>query len=86
MKHLYFLILLILPILVIAKDPYPKNPNIDIINYIFELHFNDTNDIIQGNADINLHIKPTEENVILGSGIFFMKIPAMTAPHKEPKL
>ena len=48
-----------------AKDPYPKNPNIDIINYSFELHFNDANDIIKGHADINLHIKPSEENVRL---------------------
>ena len=65
MKHLYFLILFTLPLYVMAKDPYPKNPNIDIINYTFELHFNDRNDIIEGNADINLHIKPTEENVRL---------------------
>ena len=65
MKHLYFLILFTLPLYVMAKDPYPKNPNIDIINYSFELQFNDTNDIIQGNANINLHIKPTEENVRL---------------------
>ena len=46
MKHLYFLILFTLPFYIIGKDPYPKNPNIDIINYSFELHFNDTNDII----------------------------------------
>ena len=65
MKHLYFLILFILPIFLMAKDPYPKNPNIDIINYSFELHFNDANDIIKGHADINLHIKPSEENVRL---------------------
>ena len=65
MKHLYFLILFTLPFYIIGKDPYPKNPNIDIINYSFELQFNDTNDIIQGNANINLHIKPTEENVRL---------------------
>ena len=65
MKHLYFLILFILPIFLMAKDPYPKNPNIDIINYSFELHFNDANDIIKGYADINLHIKPSEENVRL---------------------
>ncbi len=65
MKYLYFLLLFILPLYVMAKDPYPKNPNIDIINYSFELRFNDTNDIIQGNANINLHIKPSEDNVRL---------------------
>ena len=46
MKHLYFLILFTLPLYVMAKDPYPKNPNIDIINYSFELQFNDTNDVM----------------------------------------
>ena len=65
MKYLYFLLLFTLPFYIIGKDPYPKNSNIDIINYSFELHFNDENDIIQGNANINLHIKPTEENVRL---------------------
>ena len=54
-----------MPLFLVAQDPYPKNPNIDIINYSFELHLNDTNDIIKGLADINIHIKPTEENVRL---------------------
>ena len=31
---------------ILSKDLYPKNPNIDILNYSFELHHNDTNDII----------------------------------------
>ena len=30
--------------------------------------------------------KPNAANVILGSGIFFIKTPAIIAPHKEPKL
>ena len=49
----------------ISKDPYPKNPNIDILNYSFELHLNDANDIIHGITNITLHIKPNEENVRL---------------------
>lgn len=48
-----------------SKDPYPKNPNIDILNYSFELHLNDSTDIIYGTANINLHIEPSENNVRL---------------------
>ena len=50
---------------VYSKDPYPKNPNIDILNYSFELHLNDSTDIIYGTANINLHIEPSENNVRL---------------------
>ena len=42
-----------------SKDPYPKNPNIDILNYSFELHLNDSNNIIYGEANIRLNIKPS---------------------------
>ena len=48
-----------------SKDPYPKNPNIDILNYSFELHLNDSTDIIYGIANIKLDIKPSEKNVRL---------------------
>ncbi len=48
-----------------SKDPYPKNPNIDILNYSFELHLNDSTDVIYGTANINLNIKPNEERVRL---------------------
>ena len=48
-----------------SKDPYPKNPNIDILNYSFELHLNDSNNIIYGEANISLNIKPSEKNVRL---------------------
>jgi len=48
-----------------SKDPYPKNPNIDILNYSFELHLNDSNNIIYGEANIRLNIKPSEKNVRL---------------------
>jgi aminopeptidase N len=50
---------------ILSKDLYPKNPNIDILNYSFELHLNDTNDIIYGEANIKLHIKPGEKSVRL---------------------
>ena len=42
-----------------------KIQNIDILNYTFELHLSDDNDIIKGNANINLHISPNEENIRL---------------------
>ena len=48
-----------------SRDPYPKNPNIDILNYSFELHLNDSTDIIYGIANIKLDIKPSEKNVRL---------------------
>ena len=49
----------------ISKDPYPKNPNIDILNYSFELHLNDSNDVIYGEANIKLKIKPGEKQIRL---------------------
>ena len=49
----------------ISKDPYPKNPNIDILNYSFELHLNDSNDVIYGEANIKLTIKPGEKQIRL---------------------
>ena len=49
----------------IAKDPYPKNPNIDILNYKFQLNLNDTTDVIYGSAQITLNIKESESRVRL---------------------
>ena len=65
MKHIYFFLFLLFPYTILAKDPYPKNPNIDILNYKFEIHLNDTSDIIYGNADIALNIKDSEDRVRL---------------------
>ena len=65
MKHIYFFLFSFLPYTILAKDPYPKNPNIDILNYIFEIHLNDTSDIIYGSADIALNIKDSEDRVRL---------------------
>ena len=65
MKHIYFFLFSLLPYTIIAKDPYPKNPNIDILNYKFEIHLNDTSDIIYGSADIALNIKDSEDRVRL---------------------
>ena len=65
MKHIYFFLFSLLPYTFLAKDPYPKNPNIDILNYKFEIHLNDTSDIIYGSADIALNIKDSEDRVRL---------------------
>ena len=67
MKLTYYIVMIILLSFnqVYSKDPYPKNPNIDILNYSFELHLNDSTDIIYGTANINLHIEPSENNVRL---------------------
>jgi len=65
MKHIYFFLFLLFPYTILAKDPYPKNPNIDILNYKFEIHLNDTSDIIYGSADIALNIKDSEDRVRL---------------------
>ena len=65
MKHIYFFLFSLFPYTILAKDPYPKNPNIDILNYKFEIHLNDTSDIIYGSADIALNIKDSEDRVRL---------------------
>ena len=67
MELRYYIVMIILLSFnqVYSKDPYPKNPNIDILNYSFELHLNDSTDIIFGTANINLHIEPSENNVRL---------------------
>ena len=62
-KPLLLIFLFFFTLNLFSKDPYPKNPNIDILNYSFELHLNDSTDIIYGTANIKLSIKPNEDNV-----------------------
>lgn len=64
-KPLILIFLFFFSLNLFSKDPYPKNPNIDILNYSFELHLNDSSDIIYGTANIKLSIKPNEDNVRL---------------------
>ena len=64
-KPLILIFFLLFTLNLFSKDPYPKNPNIDILNYSFELHLNDSTDIIYGTANIKLSIKPNEDNVRL---------------------
>ena len=39
---------------VFSKDLYPKNYNIDIINYSFEINLNDDDDVISGMLSLYL--------------------------------
>ena len=61
----FTLLLLLLSFSLLSKDPYPKNRNIDILNYSFELHLNDSNDVIYGEANIKLKVKPDEKQIRL---------------------
>ena len=60
MKHLNkilltgFLLIIALP-LSVFPDTYPKNPNIDVINYIFKLELSDKTDEITGEATIEVN-------------------------------
>ncbi len=42
---------------VVVLDNYPKNPNIDIIHYTFDLKLSDKTDLIQGKATIQVRFK-----------------------------
>lgn len=65
MKHLHkilllgFLLILASPISVFS-DTYPKNPNIDVINYIFKLELSDSTDEITGEATIDVNFLADE--------------------------
>ncbi len=52
-----FIFLLFISPLVWASDPYPKNPAIDITQYIFQLEVNDSTDVIAGKASISISFK-----------------------------
>lgn len=49
------LIILTFPMLVFPNDNYPKNPNIDIRHYRFDLKISDESDKIDGKATIDIH-------------------------------
>lgn len=40
-----------------ANDPYPKNENIDIRHYLFQLEVNDTTDVLSGRASLTILFK-----------------------------
>ncbi len=45
-------------------DPYPKNPNIDAINYRFELELSDDTDLIKGKATVTIRYNEDGEGVL----------------------
>ncbi len=45
----------------LASDPYPKNPAIDVIHYIFQIEVNDLTDVIAGKASITIQFKKAIE-------------------------
>ena len=58
MKKLLFLFFgFFLFVVQLHADDYPKNPDIDILHYRFELNLSDDEDIIRGSATINIIFK-----------------------------
>ncbi|MEQ9209048.1 MAG: hypothetical protein RLN96_04275, partial [Pseudomonadales bacterium] len=54
MKHLYIALILFISVNYSRADTYPKNPNIDIINYTFRIQLSDATDVIVGEATIDV--------------------------------
>lgn len=51
------LLFLLISFTVMAKDPYPKNENIDVKHYRFQLELNDSTDVIAGEATVTILFK-----------------------------
>lgn len=51
---LVYVFLLFIAATAFARDPYLRNGNIDILHYAFQLEFNDTTDILAGDAAITV--------------------------------
>jgi aminopeptidase N len=43
--------------IVLATDPYPRNTNIDIQKYVFQLEVNDSTDVVAGVASVTVRFK-----------------------------
>jgi aminopeptidase N len=56
-RILFFLIGL--SVIANAKDPYKRNGSIDVQSYIFRLELNDSTDVINGHATVNILFKNT---------------------------
>ncbi len=53
------ILLLLIATSAFASDPYPKNENIKVNHYVFNLELNDSTDVIAGEALVTIHfIKP----------------------------
>lgn len=51
------ILLLLIANVAFASDPYPKNENITVSNYIFRLRLNDSTDVITGEAWVTIKFK-----------------------------
>lgn len=52
----------LLPFIVLANDPYPRNNSIDVKHYSFRLEVNDSTDVLSGNAVVTIvFLKPSTE-------------------------
>ncbi len=56
MKKIFIILYFITPF-ALATDPYPKNPAIDVVHYIFQLEVNDATDVIAGKASVSIRFK-----------------------------
>ncbi len=66
MKKLFqALMFLLFPALSMA-DTYPKNPKVDILNYIFRIELSDNTDVIQSEATVDVRY--------LGAGVDFLRL------------
>jgi len=59
------LILLLSPSLLLA-DTYPKNPKVDVLNYIFSIELSDNTDVIQSEATVDVRY--------LGEGVDYLRL------------
>ncbi|MCH7604073.1 MAG: hypothetical protein IIB54_15035, partial [Planctomycetes bacterium] len=50
----FFIMLLVTPISGAWADDYPRNPQIDVLHYVFELALNDENNVITGRTSIQV--------------------------------
>ncbi len=66
MKSLQLLVItILLPSLVLAKDPYPIVKNLDILHYKFEINLNDQTNEISGQANIQFRLTQPNKMLVL---------------------
>ena len=75
----------LLPFVALASDPYPRNKNIDIKHYSFQLEVNDSTDVLAGTATVTVYFfKPLQEfELDLTSN---MKVSSVTLDESKSKL
>ncbi|MBT5427516.1 MAG: M1 family metallopeptidase, partial [Bacteroidetes bacterium] len=81
------IILLVLSSSLFAQDPYPVNPNLDVIHYKFDLKVSENNDSLTGKAIITCRMSAAENQLLFdliseneGKG---MKVLSVCNKHKQ---